>query len=60
LDTGGLDVKYGLCSNLILNLTANTDFADTEVDQQLFNRTPFKISLLEKRPLYHHRPSSKV
>src|SRR5467141_1851685 len=30
--TGGVDIKYGLTSNLVLNLTGNTDFADTEVD----------------------------
>jgi Carbohydrate family 9 binding domain-like len=30
--TGGLDIKYGLTSNVVLNLTGNTDFADTEVD----------------------------
>src|SRR5882724_3956729 len=41
--TGGVDIKYGLSSNLLLNLTGNTDFADTEVDLQPFNITPFKI-----------------
>lgn len=41
--TGGLDLKYGLRSNLVLNLTGNTDFADTDVDQVQFNLTPFKI-----------------
>jgi uncharacterized protein DUF5916 len=50
--TGGLDVKYGLRSNLVLNLTGNTDFADTDVDQVQFNLTPFKIFVPEKRQFF--------
>jgi len=50
--TGGVDVKYGLRSNLVINLTGNTDFADTEVDQQQFNLTPFKIFIPEKRQFF--------
>jgi hypothetical protein len=49
---GGLDVKYGLRSNLVLNLTGNTDFADTDVDQVQFNLTPFKIFIPEKRQFF--------
>ncbi len=50
--TGGVDVKYGLRSNLVLNLTGNTDFADTDVDQVQFNLTPFKIFIPEKRQFF--------
>jgi uncharacterized protein DUF5916/cellulose/xylan binding protein with CBM9 domain len=50
--TGGLDVKYGLNSNLVLNLTGNTDFADAEVDLQPFNLTPFKVLIPEKRQFF--------
>jgi uncharacterized protein DUF5916 len=50
--TGGLDVKYGLSSNLVLNLTGNTDFADTEVDLEPFNLTPFKVLIPEKRQFF--------
>jgi hypothetical protein len=50
--TGGLDIKYGITSNLILNLTGNTDFADTEVDLEPFNITPFKILIPEKRQFF--------
>jgi len=50
--TGGLDVKYGLTSNLVLNLTGNTDFADTEVDLEPFNITPFKVFIPEKRQFF--------
>ena len=50
--TGGVDVKYGISSNLVLNLTGNTDFADTEVDLEPFNLTPFKVFIPEKRPFF--------
>ena len=50
--TGGVDIKYGLSSNLVLNLTANTDFADTDVDLEPFNLTPFKVFIPEKRQFF--------
>src|SRR5579859_2548 len=50
--TGGVDMKYGLSSNLVLNLTGNTDFADTEVDLEPFNITPFKVFIPEKRQFF--------
>jgi len=50
--TGGVDVKYGIRSNVVLNLTGNTDFADTDVDQVQFNLTPFKIFIPEKRQFF--------
>ena len=50
--TGGVDIKYGVTSNLVLNLTGNTDFADAEVDLQPFNLTPFKVFIPEKRQFF--------
>jgi hypothetical protein len=50
--TGGLDVKYGIRSNLVANFTVNTDFADADVDPVTFNITPFKLFLPEKRPFF--------
>ena len=50
--TGGIDLKYGLTSNIVLNLTGNTDFADTEVDLEPFNLTPFKFVIPEKRQFF--------
>jgi hypothetical protein len=50
--TCGIDIKYGLSSNLVLNLTGNTDFADTEVDLEPFNLTPFKVFIPEKRQFF--------
>jgi hypothetical protein len=50
--TGGVDIKYGVTSNLVLNLTGNTDFSDAEVDLQPFNLTPFKVFIPEKRQFF--------
>jgi Domain of unknown function (DUF5916)/Carbohydrate family 9 binding domain-like len=52
LHTGGADVKLGLRSNLVANLTANTDFADADVDTQQFNLTPYKLFFPEKRQFF--------
>jgi hypothetical protein len=50
--TGGLDVKYGIGPNLVLNLTGNTDFSATDVDAVQFNLTPFPIFVPEKRQFF--------
>lgn len=50
--TGGLDIKYGIRSNLVANLTGNTDFADSDVDVQQFNLTPYKLFFPEKRQFF--------
>lgn len=52
LHSGGFDFKYGLRSNMVANLTVNTDFADADIDPQRFNPTPFKVFLPEKRPFF--------
>ena len=52
LYTGGVDVKLGLRSNLVANFTANTDFADADVDTQQFNLTPYPIFFPEKRQFF--------
>ena len=50
--TGGVDVKIGLRSNLVANLTANTDFANSDVDVQRFNLTPYPLFYPEKRQFF--------
>ena len=50
--TGGVDMKVGLRSNLVANLTGNTDFADADVDTQQFNLTPYKLFFPEKRQFF--------
>jgi hypothetical protein len=52
LHTAGLDVKIGIRSNLVANLTGNTDFADSDVDVQQFNLTPYKLFYPEKRQFF--------
>jgi len=41
-----------LRSNLVANLTGNTDFADSDVDAQQFNLTPYKLFFPEKRQFF--------
>ncbi|MGH7598193.1 MAG: DUF5916 domain-containing protein [bacterium] len=48
----GLDVKYGLTSNLTLDLTANTDFAQVEADVEQINLTRFPLFFPEKREFF--------
>ena len=52
LHTGGVDIKVGLRSNLVANLTGNTDFADSDVDVQQFNLTPYRLFFPEKRQFF--------
>jgi hypothetical protein len=52
LHTGGADIKYGLTSSLIAVGTLNTDFSDSDVDQQQFNLTPNPIQIPEKRRFF--------
>ncbi len=48
----GLDLKYGLTSNLTADLTLNTDFAQVEADQEQVNLTRFSLYFPEKRPFF--------
>ena len=49
---GGIDLKYGLTSNLTLELTANTDFSQVEADDQQINLTRFSLYFPEKREFF--------
>lgn len=53
----GLDVKYGITSNLTLDLTYNTDFAQVEADDQQVNLTRFSLFFPEKRLFFQERAS---
>ena len=48
----GLDLKYGITSNLTANLTYNTDFAQVEADMERVNLTRFSLFFPEKRPFF--------
>lgn len=54
----GIDVKYNINSNLTLDLTANTDFAQIEADDQQVNLTRYSLFLPEKRKFFQERSSS--
>lgn len=54
---GGLDLKYGLTSNITLDLTVNTDFAQVEADDVLVNLTRFSLFFPEKRLFFQERSS---
>jgi len=55
---GGGDLKYGITSNLTLDLTYNTDFAQVEADDQQVNLTRFSLFFPEKRPFFQERASA--
>lgn len=48
----GGDAKLAVAPALTLDLTANTDFAQVEADQQVVNLTRFPLFFPEKRPFF--------
>ena len=48
----GVDLKYGLTSNLTLNATVNPDFGEVEVDPAVVNLSAFETFYPEKRPFF--------
>lgn len=55
--TGGIDLKYSLTSNLTMDLTVNTDFAQVESDDQMVNLTRYALFYPEKRMFFQERSS---
>jgi len=53
-EAGG-DLKYGITSNLTLDVTVNTDFAEVEVDDVQVNLTRYSLFFPEKRPFFQER-----
>lgn len=51
----GLDIKYRIRDNLSLDLTANTDFAQVEADNQRINLSRFSLFFPEKRQFFQER-----
>lgn len=51
----GMDLKYALADNLVLDLTANTDFAQAEADALQVNLTRFNLFFPEKRAFFLER-----
>jgi len=50
-DIGG-DAKWSVTPSLVLDLTANTDFAQVEVDEEQINLDRFNLFYPEKRPFF--------
>jgi Domain of unknown function (DUF5916)/Carbohydrate family 9 binding domain-like len=48
----GGDLKWAVTPNAVLDLTANTDFAQADVDQQVNNTTRFNVFFPEKRQFF--------
>ncbi|HPG38920.1 MAG TPA: DUF5916 domain-containing protein [bacterium] len=48
----GLDMKYGIGSNLTLDMTVNPDFGQVEVDPAVVNLTDYETFFQEKRPFF--------
>ncbi len=54
----GLDIKFSPTSNLALDVTLNTDFAQVEADDQQINLTRFALFFPEKRQFFQERAST--
>lgn len=54
----GLDLKYGMTSNLTFDATLNPDFAQVEADDVQVNLTRFSLFFPEKRLFFQERSSN--
>ncbi|MBK6489472.1 MAG: carbohydrate binding family 9 domain-containing protein [Gemmatimonadetes bacterium] len=52
LGDAGLDAKFAPAPTLTLDITANADFAQAEVDRQIVNLTRFPLFFPEQRPFF--------
>lgn len=48
----GIDVKYGILPNLILDLTASPDFSEVESDPFIYQLSPYENYFQENRPFF--------
>ena len=49
---GGMDMKWGISSNMTLDATINPDFGQVEVDPAVVNLTAFETFFEERRPFF--------
>lgn len=52
LGDAGLDLKYAVASDLILDATLNPDFGQVELDQPVLNLSAYETFFDEKRPFF--------
>jgi hypothetical protein len=50
--TAGVDVRYGITSNISLNGTINPDFGQVEADPAVLNLSVFETFFRERRPFF--------
>ncbi|MFW6079163.1 MAG: DUF5916 domain-containing protein, partial [Gemmatimonadota bacterium] len=50
--SAGLDLRYGLTSNLTLSATVNPDFGQVEADPSVVNLSAYETFFPEKRPFF--------
>ena len=48
----GLDFKYGILPNLILDMTASPDFSEVESDPFIYQLSPYENYFSENRPFF--------
>jgi len=48
----GMDFKYGILPNLILDMTASPDFSEVESDPFIYQVTPYENYFSENRPFF--------
>lgn len=48
----GIDIKYGIASNITFNATVNPDFGQVEADRAVLNLSTFETFFPEKRPFF--------
>ena len=49
---GGLNARWGLSSNTVLEAVVNADFAQADIDEQIINLNRYSIFLPERRPFF--------
>lgn len=49
----GVDLKYGITSNLTLDMTTSPDYSEVESDPFFYQLSPFEVNLNENRPFYN-------
>jgi hypothetical protein len=55
---GGVDVKWGITSSLLLDASYRTDFSQVEADEQQINLTRFSTFFPEKRQFFLENPGN--
>ena len=55
---GGVDLKWGITSSLLLDATWRTDFSQVEADEQQINLTRFSLFFPEKREFFLESPTA--